>query len=97
MWEIDGVPGTRSPARACIADVQLFTRFEHRAKKCSAKALSDDGRSVIIEYTCGGSGFGRSKLEAITPRTLKIDTQGISNALPFNYTLNARRIGDCAK
>ena len=98
MWELAGLPGTHGPARACVADVQLLTRYEHRnSKGCSAKAVSDNGSSTVIEYSCGGAGFGRTKIEAITPRNLKINTQGISDQLPFNYTLNAHRIGDCGK
>ena len=33
----------------------------------------------------------------LTPRSLRIETQGISDSLPFNYVLQARRVGDCAK
>ena len=97
MWELGGLPGTHAPARACIADVQQLTRYEHRAKICTGKAISDNGRSTVIEYSCGGSDFGRTKIDVITPRNLKINTQGISDSLPFNYTLDARRVGECAK
>lgn len=97
MWELGGLPGTHAPARACIADVHQLTRYEHRAKSCTSKAISDNGRSTVIEYSCGGSDFGRTKIDVITPRNLKINTQGISDSLPFNYTLNAHRVGECAK
>ena len=97
MWELDGLPGTHAPARVCIGDVQQLTRYEHRARSCQGKAISDNGRSTVIEYSCGGSDFGRTKIDVITPRNLKINTQGISDSLPFNYTLNAHRVGDCAK
>jgi hypothetical protein len=33
----------------------------------------------------------------LTPRSLRIATQGISGGLPFNYVLQARRVDDCAK
>lgn len=97
IWELEGVPGTHAPARACFADIQLLTRYEHRANRCTAKSISDDGQSTIVEYSCGPAGFGRTKVDAITPRNLRISTQGISQQLPFNYTLNAHRIGDCEK
>lgn len=98
MWELEGVPGTNGPARACVADIQLLTRYEHRnSKGCSGKPVSDSGSSTVVEYSCGAAGFGRTRIEAITPRNLKINTQGISDQLPFNYTLNAHRIGDCGK
>jgi hypothetical protein len=97
MWEFTGLPGTKVPARACIADVAQLERYEHRTSTCTSKALSDNGRSMVVEYSCGPSGFGRTKIDVITPRNLKINTQGISDSLPFNYTLGAHRIGDCAK
>ena len=95
MWEISGVPGAKAPLKQCIADVAKLAEFEHRGKTCSAKIISSSPSSAVVEYRCGGAGFGRSQVDAITPRSLRIDTQGISNQLPFNYVLQARRIGDC--
>jgi hypothetical protein len=97
MWELEGLPGTTAATRVCIADVQQLTRYEHRTRACPGKAISDTGRSTVVEYSCGASDFGRTKIDVITPRNLKINTQGISDALPFNYTLNAHRVGDCTK
>jgi hypothetical protein len=97
MWELTGLPGASAPARVCIAAVDQLTRYEHRAQQCTSKAISDNGRSTVIEYSCGSAGFGRTKIDMVTPRNLKINTQGISDSLPFNYTLSARRVGDCAK
>jgi hypothetical protein len=34
-------------------------------------------------------------MDVITPRSLRISTQGISDNLPFNYLLQARRVGEC--
>jgi hypothetical protein len=36
-------------------------------------------------------------MDVITPRALRISTQGISDQLPFNYVLQAHRIGECQK
>ena len=58
--------------------------------------ISDSESQTVIEYSCGGGGFGRSKVDVITPRSLRIETQGISDNLPFGYVLQARRVGDCA-
>ena len=96
LWELAGLPGASAPTRACITDVQALTRLEHRTRSCTSKVISDDGRSTVVEYSCGPAGFGHSKVEVITPRSLKISTQGISDALPFNYTLQAHRVGECA-
>jgi len=48
-----------------------------------------------INYNCADGGFGRSAVTLLTPRSLTIDTQGISGGLPFHYKLYARRMGDC--
>ena len=95
MWEISGVPGAKAPLKQCVANVAALAEFEHRGKSCSVKVISSSVSSTVVEYSCGAAGFGRSQVDAITPRSLRIDTQGISNQLPFSYVLQARRIGDC--
>jgi len=95
IWEINGVPGSTVPVRQCLADLTLLVRFEHRAKNCSAKTVRDGGGSTVIDYSCGPAGFGHSEVNVLTPRSLRIATQGISDGLPFNYVLQAHRIADC--
>ena len=97
LWEISGTPGTAAPVRQCVADIMALARFEHRARPCTARVLKNNGSAASIEYSCAGSGFGHSDIQVITPRSLRIGTQGISDGLPFNYVLQARRIGDCPK
>lgn len=95
LWEINGAPGAATPVRQCLADVALLGRFEHRSSSCSAKTLKDAGTIAQIEYSCGGAGFGHSEVTALTPRSLRISTQGISDGAPFNYVIQAHRLGDC--
>jgi hypothetical protein len=95
LWEVSGVPGSKLPLRQCMTDVARLAYFEHRNQSCSMKIITDDPTSATLDYNCGGSGFGHSKVDMITPRSLRIDTQGISDKLPFNYVLQARRVGDC--
>ena len=95
LWEISGVPGSAVPVRQCLGDLTLLVRFEHRAKSCSAKTLRDGSSSTVIDYSCGAAGFGHSEVNVLTPRSLRIATQGISDGLPFNYVLQAHRIADC--
>ena len=95
LWEITGAPGARGPLRECIADITSLARFEHRANKCSVKVLKEGGGSIQIDYNCPGTGFGESQIDVLTPRSLRISTQGISGGLPFNYVLQAHRLDDC--
>jgi hypothetical protein len=94
LWEISGVPGKR-PVRECVGNLAALAQYEHRGRSCARNVISSNASSTIIEYRCGGAGFGRSKIDVITPRNLRIDTQGISDNLPFGYVLQARRVGDC--
>ena len=97
LWEISGAPGTKAPIRQCVAEVAALAHFEHRSKACSARILKDAGSLTQIDYSCGGAGFGHSEIEVLTPRSLRISTQGISDGLPFNYVLQARRVDSCPK
>jgi hypothetical protein len=95
LWEISGLPGAKTPARECVADLGMLTRYEHRSRPCDVKVISDSASGAVVEYSCGGAGFGHTKLDVITPRSLRIETQGVSDNLPFSYVLQARRVGDC--
>ncbi|HSQ99118.1 MAG TPA: hypothetical protein VLM36_04295 [Sphingomicrobium sp.] len=97
LWEISGAPGATEPVRQCVTDVLLLAQYEHRGKVCARTVLRDEGLSVTISYKCGAAGFGESEIEVLTPRSLRISTQGISDQLPFNYVLQAHRVGECAK
>ena len=95
MWEVSRSATGHSPTRICVATPDLLAQFEHRQQQCTRRVVSDSGTQTLISYNCPAGGFGQSKMTLITPRSLKIDTQGISDNLPFHYQLYARRVGDC--
>ena len=93
LWEVSRSDGGRR--NVCIADPVLLAQYEHLKSRCSRDVIRDlRGRAEII-YSCAGGGFGQSKVEQITPRSLRIETQGSSGGYPFNYVLHARRAADC--
>lgn len=95
LWEIDGLPNVRAPVRQCVANTAVLARVEHSSQACKQVVVSDTETTAVIEYTCSSGGFGRSKLTLLTPRSLRIETQGISSNYPFNYVIQARRVGEC--
>jgi hypothetical protein len=95
MWEVSRSATGHNPTRICVATPALLAQFEHRQQNCTRKVLTDQGSETLISYNCPAGGFGQSKMTLITPRSLRIDTQGISDNLPFHYQLYARRVGDC--
>ena len=95
LWEVSRSATGHHPTRICVATPDLLAQFEHRQRQCERTVVSDKGSEALISYQCAAGGFGQSKMTLITPRTLRIDTQGISDNLPFHYQLHARRIGSC--
>ncbi len=95
LWEVSRSATGHDSTRICVASPELLANFEHRQQRCTRKVVSDSGTETLISYNCAGGGFGQSKMTLITPRTLRIDTQGISDNLPFHYQLHARRVGNC--
>lgn len=93
LWEISR---SGSPAvKLCVANTAMLAQFEHRNSRCSRNVIRDNGSAATVHYTCPGGDFGQSDLRLVTPRSLSIQTQGISAGAPFQYTIQARRIGNC--
>lgn len=95
-WEVSKSADGRNPVRVCVAELASLAQWEHRGGSCTRVVISDSGTRTVIHYTCANGGFGRSDMTLLTPRTLRIETQGISGGYPFAYTLHARRVAACA-
>jgi len=95
LWELSRSANGHDPTRVCVPSPDLLAQFEHRGGKCTRTVVRDSGTNAEISYNCADGGFGRSAVTLLTPRSLTIDTQGISGGLPFHYKLYARRMGDC--
>jgi hypothetical protein len=96
LWEVSKSATGHNATRVCVPSPDVLAQFEHRSGRCSRTIISDAGAETVIHYTCADGSFGRSKVKLLTPRSLSIDTQGISASYPFHYKLHARRVGDCA-
>lgn len=94
-WEVSRSATGHNPIHVCVADPAVLSQFEHRRSPCTRVILSDRGSEVVVHYTCPAGEFGRTKMSVITPRSLRLETQGIKDGLPFSYQLHARRIGEC--
>ena len=94
-WDVSQSANGHDPTRVCVPTPDVLAQFEHRNGRCTRVVIRDGGSTTEIHYTCADGGFGRSVMTLVTPRSLTIDTQGISGGLPFHYKLYARRMGDC--
>lgn len=95
LWEVSQSATGHNPVRICVPAPEMLAQFEHRQGRCTRSVLSSGEGQAVIRYQCADGGFGQSAMRLITPRTLRIETQGISGNLPFHYTLHARRVADC--
>ena len=95
LWEVSRSATGTNAEKICVPQASVLAQWEHRKGQCTRVVISSSATEAIIHYTCAGGGFGQSKIRVITPRTLRIETQGISDGFPFNYVLHARRTGDC--
>lgn len=97
LWEVSQRADGHGAQRICVASPVTLAQYEHRQARCTQSIVSDSGTQTLISYTCADGGFGQSKVTLLTPRTMRIETQGISGNLPFHYQLHARRVGDCRR
>ena len=95
LWEISGQPGAAAPRRMCVRNVASLAQIEQQRGQCARVVIRDLPTKTEIHYTCTEGGFGQSTIELITPRSLRIETQGIAESAPFHYVFQARRVGEC--
>ena len=95
LWQVAHDARGSAAQDLCIADPILLGQWEHRGQQCQRTILSDEGSKAVISYTCASGGFGRLEITLLTPRTLRVATQGIAAGGPFNYVVHARRVGNC--
>ena len=94
QWEVQR--NGAAPQRMCVRNVASLAQLEHRRRSCTRVVIRETAAAATIHYTCTGAGFGESNLKLVTPRSIRVQTQGISSdTSPFNYTFQARRVGNC--
>lgn len=93
-WEVrfrDGAPARK----LCVASGQEFLQLGHRGAGCKRFVVEDGARQVTVQYTCGGGAYGRTSIRRESSDLVQIDSQGITNGRPFEFSAEARRTGAC--
>ena len=94
QWEIAKSASERGE-KICLVDSGMLMQWEHRGKQCTRTIDTSSLDRAEVHYTCAGGGFGTSQVQVLTPRSIKVNTQGIADGLPFGYVIHARRVGAC--
>lgn len=97
LWEVSRSATGHGGRRICIANMIDLAAAGHPGERCRRTILSDRPGVLVLDLVCPGGDFGRSRISVTTPRSLKVELQGIHRGLPFDQTLYARRLGACPK
>lgn len=93
-WELrNRSDGTRQ--HVCVRNGRELIQLRHPQPACPRFIVEDSADRVVVQYTCQGHGFGRTQIRRETPVIAQIDSQGVIDGLPFQFSAEARRIGGC--
>jgi hypothetical protein len=94
-WEIRVREAGAQPQRMCIASGHSLIQLRHPGSTCERFVVQDGPNEVVVQYTCKGRGYGRTHIRKESGRLVQIDSRGIAGGLPFEFTAEARRVGEC--
>lgn len=93
-WELRYRDGTPSQ-RICLKTGLEFIELKHRGTRCDGYSVENAGGRVTVQYQCHASGYGRTSVRIETPALVQVTGQGIVDGLPYQFSAEARRVGDC--
>lgn len=93
-WELRFRDGSTA-RKVCVRSGREFIQLRHRGSGCNRFVVEDGAREVTIQYTCRGNGYGRTSIRKETGSLVQIDSQGIADGKPFEFSAEARRTGGC--
>lgn len=95
-WQLKEIGGT-DVRSVCAADPAVLLQVQQPGAACARTVLDNEGRSLTVHYSCGGRGHGRSVLTVRSPRSIRLETQGIATGTPFNMDYDGRFVGPCGR
>jgi hypothetical protein len=96
QWQIRDREAAGAAGRAiCLGDARTLLQLRHPGATCSRFVVEDAADVVTVQYSCPGSGNGRTTIRRETNRLVQVETQGILNGAPFAAEYEVRRVGVC--
>ncbi len=93
-WEVRYRDGS-SPKKICVRTGREFVQLRHRSGNCNRFVVEDGANQVTVQYTCRANGYGRTNIRKESASLVQIESQGIADGKPFQFSAEARRTGDC--
>ena len=95
LWEVRIRNAAHTVRRLCLETGRPLIQIKHPNTLCRSFAVQDDSRFVTVHYTCPGAGYGRTQIRLESAQLAQLDSQGIADGFPFDFTAEARRVGIC--
>lgn len=92
-WEVRFRDGSQ-PRRVCVRAGTELIQLRHSGN-CNRYVVEDGAQEVTVQYTCRGNGYGRTNVRQETKALVQIESQGIADGQPFQFTAEARRVAAC--
>lgn len=93
-WQIRPRDGGEQ-RKICLRSGQELIQLRHRQGGCSRYVVEDNAGAVTVQYSCPGNGYGRTSIRRESDTLVQIESQGIADGRPFQFTAEARRTGTC--
>lgn len=94
-WEVRYREPAAPPQQLCLSSGHGLIQLRHQGAACERFVVEDGPGRVVVQYTCKGRGYGRTHIRKESSQLAQISSQGIANGLPFEFTAEARRVGEC--
>lgn len=93
-WEVRYRDGG-AVRKLCVRSGREFIQLRHNDSGCNRFVVDDSAQEVTVQYTCRGNGYGRTNIRKETAGLVQIDSQGIAEGKPFQFSAEARRTAMC--
>ncbi len=93
-WELRYRDGA-SPRAICVRSGRELIQLRHNESGCNRFVVEDGKNEVTVQYTCRGNGYGRTSIRKEGNGLVQIDSQGIVDGRPFQFSAEARHTGRC--
>ncbi len=93
-WELRYRDGT-APTAICLRSGRELIQLRHKENGCNRFVVEDGKTEVTVQYTCRGNGYGRTSIRKEGNGLVQIDSQGIVDGRPFQFSAEARHSGSC--
>lgn len=95
MWEFREPGSKAAPRRICVSDPVALMQIRHGTAPCSRYVIDSEAKRATVHYTCPGAGHGRTTLRVETSQLIQLESQGIAEGAPFNFSYEGRKVGAC--